>query len=436
MTFRCLAAQFYPDGGHVEETPAYQASAADAFLENYHLAALNGRTYWTKNRRRLLVNTIESLYQLIGPSGDLPGLSDTYRSSNPRPFLSRAGYILGEPRYLLATATLDDVFLLGNRVLGDQQASFANPPSNRGGSFALPDAGYYMMRGADVNGGGPGQTANRSQVIVDAGPKGGTHGHYDLLSFEYWGGLHAPLVPDPGPYRYDDSADRAYVVSTRAHNTISIDGLNHGAVEGPHDPRIVVDAFDATAGEARFTAHHHAYEYLAGRPTVGRTIWVDRSNASVDLMIAVDWGRSGSAHTFTTSFNLLAAADAVARVVPGVYDAQVAKTNRLRVQSLPVAGQEVSAVRAFVSSEPPPDAKEPATRVDVAQTGTSAVFVTLFSRYVVSKETGVVVTPPASAEFESPPVPGQPVRVRLTMPDGSTKSLTFVPPDLTPLDVF
>jgi hypothetical protein len=432
MTFRCLEAQFYPDGGHIEETPAYAASAADAFLENYQLAALNGRTYWTKNRRRAFTNIIEALFQMLSPGGDIPGLSDTYRSSNPKPFITQAGYILNDSRYLISLATIDDVFLLGNRRLSGQQAHFADIPSNRGPSYQLPDDGYYILRGADVADGNVGETVQFSQVIIDAGPKGGTHGHYDLLDFEYSNTLDRPVIPDPGPLRYDNSDDRAYVISTPAHNTISIDGLNHEAVEGAHNPEIVVDDFEATATEARFTAHHHAYEYLAGKPTVGRTIWVDRTNPAWDIMLAVDWGRSDVTHTFTTSFNLFGTGADVVETSPGIVDAVIAKTQRMRVQSLPMPGQQLSLNDTFVSSQPPPDDKESATHLDISQTGTQAMFVTLFSQYVVTKS-GTMPYPPASVAFETPPRAGQPVHLRLTYPDGTTKSLVFAPPDLSPL---
>ena len=432
MTFRCLEAQFYSDGGHIEETPAYAASAADAFLENYRLAGLNGRTYWTKNRRRALTNTIEAIFQTLSPSGDQSGLSDTYRSSNPRPFLTRAGYILGIGRYSLARATIDDVYLLGNRVLSDQNAGFDQQPTNRGSSFALPEEGYYMLRGGEVVG-GDGRIYSGSQVIIDAGPKGGTHGHYDLLNFEYWGESPTPLIPDPGPFRYDNSADRAYVLSTPAHNTISVDGLNHEAVEGAHNPKIVVDQFLASGTEARFTAHHHAYEYLAGRPTVGRTLWIDRS-VSPHLMIAVDWGRSDVAHTFTTSFNLFGESADVVQSSPGVLDSVLSKNQRMRVQSLAVSGQQLSLIDTFVSSQPPPDDKETATRVAISQTGKSALFVTLFSPYGLTKK-GALLNPPPTVAFESPPQEGQPVHLRITYADNTTRSLTFAPPDLRPLPV-
>jgi hypothetical protein len=439
MTFRCLAAQFYPDGGHVEETPAYQASALDAFLENYRLAELNGRTAWTKNRRRLFVNGIEALYQLLTPAGQLPGVSDTYRSSTPREFLNRCGLVMGDDRYLLARATMWDVFLVGPEPLDGGSFNAPDPALyNRGPEYSLTDSGYYMLRDQyHETTPSSGRFVSGQQILFDAGPKGGTHGHYDLLSFEYTTSIaDQSYVVDPGPFRYDDSPERQWAISTPAHNTISIDGLNHEAVEGPQDPRIVVDEFVTTATEVRITAHHHAYEYLKGRPTVGRTVWLDRDPTSqVQVAIAVDWGRTDSSRyprAFMTNFTL--PRTNVTRSAPGVVDVQMSALGRLRVQSLVQSGQTDGLADAFVSNNPPPDEQTPAKQYAVSQTGTSAVFVTMFSTWAVRKD-GTVIVLPATIAFDTPPVDGQPVHLRLTMPDGSTRSLTFAPPDLSPLPV-
>lgn len=428
MTFRALATQFYPDGGHVEETPAYQASALNAFLENYRLAELNGRSNWTRNRRHLFLNAVEALYQLLTPSGTMPGISDTYRTSTPGPFLTRCGLLLGDTRYVIARPTLDDVFLVGPDRLREVFVGSPGTLYNRGPSYALPDAGYYMLRDSyeQSSQNSPLYFSN-TQVLFDAGPKGGTHGHYDLLSFD----LETPLfnlVADPGPYEYDDSADRKYVISTPAHNTISIDGLNHEAVEGKNNPKIVVDDFTTTPTEGRVTAHHHAYEYLDGKPTVGRTIWMDRTMSQPPLIIAVDWARSDAPHTFTTSFNF--PQTDVTETAPGVVDIKLTRTYRMRAQSLLLPGQTDALNATFVSNSPPPDAKTPATRYAVSQTGNMALFVTMFSEYI---PTGFNPTQPASIAFASPPQPGQAVHLSVTMANGTTRSLVFQPPDLSPL---
>jgi hypothetical protein len=422
MTFRCLAAQFYPDGGHVEQTPAYQAAAADALLDNYRLAQLNGRTYWTKNRRRVLENAVVSYARLAGS-----GLSDTYRTSPSGPFLERAAAILSAGQTF--ARTLDNALTLA--VDGNPKHDIGPFFPAPGPTFAMPDSGYYVLSG------------DGSRVIFDAGPKGGSHGHYDLLNFEFSSG--GTLIPDPGPYRYDDSADRSYVVSTPAHNTISVDGLNHEAVEGAHNPKVVFDGFATHTGgtdtlgsvflDSQVTAHHHAYEYLDGRPTVGRTIWLDETPNRPFIGVVVDWGRSdaGSPHAFTTSFNLNGAASGTGAA--SITEAVITRFYNLRLQSLPVPGQTYAMHDTFVSNSPPPDAKSPAHRYAITQTGTNAVFVTMFTIYRTAGEFGAVPTTPATIAWADggPPGPGGTVRIRLTLPDGTVRTLRFSPPDLDPL---
>ncbi len=432
MTFRSLAAQFFPDGGHVEETPAYAGAALDAFLENYRLAEANGRTFWTKNRRKMLQNGVEALYQLLTVDGAYTALSDTYRGSNPRGFLTRAALTLGTDRYILGRINVEDVFLLSRDHLNFPATGQGVQVFNRGPSYALPDSGYYMLRGAyEQQSAGSSLFSSADQVVFDAGPKGGTHGHFDLLSFEFQQtGIDPPPIPDPGPFTYDDSADRQWIISTPAHNTISIDAKNHEAVEGAHNPKIAVDAFETANDHALVTAHHHAYEYLDGQPTVGRTLWMDRTPNNLGLLVVVDWARSNPnhPHTFTTSLNL--ADKPVTEIAPNAVDVSLTRLFHMRVQTISSVPLTSAVADTFISNNPPPDAKTPAKQFRASETGTSALFVTVISEYF---PTGFNPTQPAAIAFESPPRKGQPVRLRLTMQDGSVRSLEFAAPNLMPL---
>jgi len=87
------------------------------------------------------------------------------------------------------------------------------PPAET--SLALPYAGYYVMR--------TGWDANAVWALLDGGPFGYGHQHEDKLSLL----LHAYgqlLLTEGGNYAYDRSEMRRYVLSTRAHNTIRVDG--------------------------------------------------------------------------------------------------------------------------------------------------------------------------------------------------------------------
>ena len=87
-------------------------------------------------------------------------------------------------------------------------------------------------------------SSSSNQIIFQAGPKGGQHGHNDLLGFEL-SGYGKPLISEPGLVNYSGDADEIYAESTPAANTISADGLNDGDIEGVNNPAIAVDAMES-----------------------------------------------------------------------------------------------------------------------------------------------------------------------------------------------
>ena len=109
----------------------------------------------------------------------------------------------------------------------------------------------------------------------DGGPQGflsiAAHGHADALSIEV---RHdgVDLLVDPGTYCYHGEPEwRSYFRSTRAHNTIEIDGEDQAHEAGPfmwaEHADAVVDGVEL--GQARrqlWSAHHTAYARLDAVP--------------------------------------------------------------------------------------------------------------------------------------------------------------------------
>lgn len=87
-------------------------------------------------------------------------------------------------------------------------------------SVAMPYSGHYIMRS--------GWNPPDLHMHFDAGPFGAGHQHEDKLGvLAYAHGK--PLLIEGGVYMYDKSRWRRYVLSTRAHNTIRVDGLDQRA---------------------------------------------------------------------------------------------------------------------------------------------------------------------------------------------------------------
>ncbi|MCX7047125.1 MAG: heparinase II/III family protein [Candidatus Sumerlaeota bacterium] len=83
-------------------------------------------------------------------------------------------------------------------------------------SVAFPYSGHYIMR--------TGWQPQDLLLHFEAGPWGVGHQHEDKLGFQAYG-YGKPLLTEGGVYMYDASRWRRYVLSTRAHNTVRVDGL-------------------------------------------------------------------------------------------------------------------------------------------------------------------------------------------------------------------
>ena len=64
-------------------------------------------------------------------------------------------------------------------------------------------------------------------AYIDCSPFGTAHQHEDMLNVQIFA-LGHELIPEAGTFDYDSSEMRKYVLSTRGHNTIRIDGMDQG----------------------------------------------------------------------------------------------------------------------------------------------------------------------------------------------------------------
>ena len=237
---RELPEQVLPDGGHIERSPMYQARALHVL-------------------RRL---------DAAGGAG-LRGLTAPYADR-----LAAALAALTHPD--------DGIALLNDSALGTAPAG-APHGGAPAGPFALPDTGYYGAR-----------TAAGHYVVCDAGPLGPDyqpgHGHADLFSFEL--SLHGTrVVVDSGVATYEPGPLRDYCRSTRAHNTVEIEGRDQAELWGAFRvgrrtrPEGVV--WRRRGGGFELSAHHRGYRHLPGRPVHARTFrW--RPEGRLELLDRID----------------------------------------------------------------------------------------------------------------------------------------------------
>jgi hypothetical protein len=311
-----------------------------------------------------------------------------------------------------------DVWLLGQV----KTLPFMNMPAtpvgalgDRGKAYAMPDSGYYVMRSS-------GTSDKATQIIFDAaGPFGGAHGHYDPLNFELWSNGR-PLIIDPGPFKYDTSADRTYVRSTRAHNTINVDGQNTGELEGKDNPGLRA-SYTFGADYAQVTGTHFGYAHLAGGgPVVTRSIWYDYSG----VMLIVDFVEGARVRQYQQSFNLPGDANAnPTGVTNGDFKTRYADGgSNVRVQPL-LGGTMAKGSLTFVTSADQTGTyKDDAYRFTVTKNDDFAVFATLVQVYNSQAVPNVAAQVTSSAD----PLPGQAVTISLSRNGVFDRTISFQQP--------
>ena len=224
-----LGEQFLLDGGHVERSPMYHARLAHGLLDLMNvLPEADERRLRIEER---LPGILRFLAAMRHPDGEITLFGDAALGIAP------------EPGAILEYAAR----------LGLETAGF--------GSGSFPKTGYHVWR--DGN----------DALFVDAGPIGPdylpAHAHGDIFSYEL--SLDGKrVVVDGGTSSYEAGAERDWVRSTRAHNTVEIAGADQAEFFGAFrvgrrgHPREVVARVGAVG--IQVSGWHDGYRRLAGRP--------------------------------------------------------------------------------------------------------------------------------------------------------------------------
>ncbi len=220
--------QILEDGVYGELSSCYHCYALDFYLQALALAERN-RFPFPDRVPHKVCDMLRFLMHLTRPDGSLPLLGDddggralalekkNYRSFSEalclgavlflrEDFKHQAGAFFEEALWLLGEEAWQVYRLLGNEPPAQTQAFFSS-------------AGYLIQR----SGWGP----LDSHLVFDCGGLGmlaGGHAHADALSVVLFNRGRELLV-DPGTFVYNCAPEwRDYFRSTRAHNTVTIDG--------------------------------------------------------------------------------------------------------------------------------------------------------------------------------------------------------------------
>jgi hypothetical protein len=296
-----LVADISPAGVHVERSTHYHNLAVETGLAVLELAELNGHSTAPELRARLR-KALDFSAAFQFPDGEIPLINDADTLDHAAMF--HAGHRLFDDPVLLWAAT---------------RGAEGTPPQETAGAFD----GYVIL--TNSHGLDAASFRDRTHVFADLAPLGeGSHSHYDLFSFT-WFTQGEQIVVDPGRYTYDaeprDGIDwRREFKSTRAHNTVVVDGLDqtrylsksaapppgverydrsiHPAKHGP-DVEILWTAEDLSGSSPWIMGAGRSHEY---EPIHHRAfVFLERhSLIVVDLLASTD----GQHHTFTHNLQL------------------------------------------------------------------------------------------------------------------------------------
>jgi hypothetical protein len=237
---REILRQTFDDGGTVEQATGYHFFVLQFFAIGGMTARATGwdmpESYWSR---------LEKMFEFIAglsEGGDcLPAVGDDDDGyvldlgSNPHSvaeWLAVGAALFGRSDFKAAASIISEPirWLLGKSGFECYEAI---PESEGRGchSIAFPETGYYLLQRGSLN------SSDRISIVFDCGPLGlepmAGHGHADALSFTLRAFGRDVLV-DPGTYDYFSFPTwREYFRSTRAHNTIVIDGRNQSEMSGP-----------------------------------------------------------------------------------------------------------------------------------------------------------------------------------------------------------
>jgi len=227
---REMGRQVSKEGVYSEASTYYHCYAADFYLEVLSLARWNRISLpeWTWKR---LEQMLELVMHISRPDGSIPLIGDDdggralalsledYRCF--RDGLSSGAVLFGRAdfKYQARSFSEESLWLLSAgawRIFG---AVPAQAPAELGRSY--PDSGYFIQHS--------GWNPEDTHVVFDCGGLGRpthAHAHADALSFTLFSQGRDILI-DPATFVYNAANEwRNYFRSTRAHNTVVVDGKN------------------------------------------------------------------------------------------------------------------------------------------------------------------------------------------------------------------
>jgi hypothetical protein len=257
--------QVRPDGVYFEQSLYYHVYALDLFLHARLLASRN--RIEISSEFDLVLKRMLSVIQSLAQAGPPDGFGD---DDGGRVFNSRRNHAehLIDPLAIGAALFHDEEPIAGSLLTEEaiwllgEQAVFWNKRKcdlTKMETHVFADGGLFIAASSN-----PPQ-----QLVIDAGPQGtgrSGHGHADALSLKLAFSGRNWLV-DAGTFCYiGHGNERNDFRGTRAHNTVTIDGVDQAEPDGPFGWKYIPEATTESwiTGETFtfFAGSHSGYERL------------------------------------------------------------------------------------------------------------------------------------------------------------------------------
>jgi hypothetical protein len=284
-----------PDGGNREQAIGYHLFVLQFYLAAATVARHDGydfpRAFWDR-----LETMIEFVARLRDGGDALPMYGDAddgyvldlgNRTDDPAGVLATGAGLFNRPDFAQAAGGPQQTarWLLGRERFTQSLALYGARSREPLASVAFPDTGYYLLQSGHKD------QSDRISVMIDCGELGyesiAAHGHADALSVVVRVGGRDVLV-DPGTYDYFRWPEwRVYFRSTRAHNTVMVDGSDQSTMTGPflwgQRARAQCIAWDPSSIGGRIVAEHDGYMRMIDPVRHRRTVSLDGDSATVAI---------------------------------------------------------------------------------------------------------------------------------------------------------
>ena len=264
ILFTELEEQILPDGGHFELSPMYHQILLYRLLDAINLVSDNE---WKgselsgllEEKAGLMLGWLE---QMSFQNGEIPLFNDAAFGIAP---------------------TSKEIFAYVSRL------------GLRKRCVSLSESGYRKIAGEHF------------ECVLDVGAVGPDyipgHAHADALSFVLYV-RGRPVIVDTGTSTYENTPLRHFQRSTRAHNTVEIDGCDQSEVWGAFRVARRARVTDIKEWEGGIRASHNGYRRLAGKPIHTRE-WRFREDAlEVHDRIQGHFGEAVSRFHFHPDFDV------------------------------------------------------------------------------------------------------------------------------------